>query len=194
MDRVLRQFSLNAWVRTKMSSSQEVSTLIEVIKALNLGTLIPSAFTLALLWKLYGFFNGLSEKLTRIETKIDGLEKLTPYLIKERMEHIEKAEDGTKPPKHNPRIEKTDVAEIFGVAFGVTNLLIVFIASLSGSIPSFHTILWLLLLATGILGMLPIIASTKTISKNKRAILSLLSLIPWVYLTLVGYGIITPFL
>jgi hypothetical protein len=177
-----------------MSSSPEVSTLIEIIKALNLGTLIPSAFTLALLWKLYGFFNGLSEKLTRIETKIDGLEKLTPYLIKEQMEHGYKAEDRTKPAKHNPSIEKTDIAEIFGVAFGVSNLLIVFITSLSGSISSFHTILWLLFLVTGILGMLPIIASTKTISRNNRAILSLLSLIPWVYFVLVGYGIITPFL
>jgi hypothetical protein len=49
MDRVLRQFSLNAWIRTKMSSPQEVSTLIEVIKALNLGALVPSAFTIALL-------------------------------------------------------------------------------------------------------------------------------------------------
>lgn len=93
-------------------------------------TLIPSAFTLALLWKLYGFFNGLSEKLTRIETKIDGLKELAPYLIEEHPELGDKAGDGTKPPKHNPSIEKTDVAEIVDVGFGLSNLFIAFISFL----------------------------------------------------------------
>ena len=177
-----------------MSSSQEVSTIIEVIKALNLGTLIPSTFTLALLWKLYGFFNGLSEKLTRIETKIDALKELTPYLIKEYIEQRDKAKAETKPQKHNPDIEKTDFAEIVGMGFGFANLIVFFIVFLQGLIMPSHEIFWLLFLITGILGVLPVFVSEKTMSKAKLASLSLLSLIPWVYLVLLGYGIIPPIL
>jgi hypothetical protein len=55
MDRVLKASFSNMQSRTEMSMSQEVSTVTEIIKALDLGALIPSAFTLALLWKLWVF-------------------------------------------------------------------------------------------------------------------------------------------
>ena len=177
-----------------MSSPQEVSALIEVLKALNLGALIPSAFTLALLWKLYGFFNGLSEKLTRIETKIDGLKELTPYLVKEQIEQRDKGKAETKPQKHNPSFEKSDWAEVVGIAFGILNLFVFFLVLIQGLIMPNHEIFWLIFFVTGVLGVLPIFVSKKTISQNKLALLSLLSWIPWVYLILVGYGIIPPFL
>jgi hypothetical protein len=194
MDKAFRQLPVNASFRLRMSSSQEVTTLIEVIKALNPGALIPSALALALLWKLYGFFNDLSEKLTRIETKIDALKDLLPYKIKEFMEHENTTKAKGTPQKHNPAIEKADWLETIGVAFGLVDVLIFFAVFLQSSIVFDNIVFWLLFLVPGILGLLPIIISEKTIAKERRAGLSLLSLVPWIYLVLVLAGVISPIL
>ena len=107
-------------------SSPEVSTLIEVLKALNIGAWIPASLTIALLWKLYGFFNELSEKLTRVEIKVDGLKDLLPYKIKETIEEIQKKQTDTEVKTHNPSFGKSDWIEVFGVAFGLVDLFIFF--------------------------------------------------------------------
>lgn len=190
MDRLLNASFSSMRLRTKMSTSQEVSTLIEFIKALNLGALIPSAFTLALLWKLYGFFNELSEKLTRIETKIDGLKELTPHLVKDYVEQRDKAKLETKPTKHNPSIEISDFFQIIGIGFGISDLFIFFIGFIQGLIMANHMLFWLMFLIAGIFGVLPIFVTKKTMSKGTVAGLSLLSAIPWIYLILLAYGII----
>jgi hypothetical protein len=190
VDRVLKLSISNRQRRTKMSMPQEVSTLLEIIKALDLGALIPSAFTLALLWKLYGFFNGLSEKLTRIETKIDGLKELTPHLIKDYIEQRDKAKHETKPLKHNPSIEIGDFVQIIGIGFGISDLFMFLVAFIQGIIMSNHVLFWLIILITGIFGILPIFISKKTMSKNTLAGLSLISVIPWIYLILLAYGIL----
>jgi hypothetical protein len=185
MDRALSQ-PLNIDFRGNLS--ENVSTLIEVLKALNIGTIIPSAFTLALLWKLYGVFNQLSEKLTRIETKVDSLKELVPYKIREIVDQ----EIKNKAKKHNPRIETSDFVEIVGVSFGIMDIL-VFIAVLyqNSSLASPLTY-WILFFLPGLFGVLPIIVSERTISKDVRAVLSLVSLAPWVYLMLIVYGVIPP--
>jgi hypothetical protein len=190
MDRVLKLSISNMQRRTKMSTSQEVSTLLEIIKALDLGALIPSAFTLALLWKLYGFFNELSEKLTRIEIKIEGLEKLTPHLVKDYIEQRDKAKDDTKPLKHNPSIEIGDFVQFIGIGFGISDLFIFFVSFIQGGIMSNHALFWLIMLVTGFFGILPMFISKKTMSKNTLAGLSLVSAIPWIYLILLVYGIL----
>lgn len=192
MGKDLNVFPPTASWDNKLSSSEEFSTLIEVLKALNLGTLIPTSLTFALVWKLYGFFNELSEKLTKIDTKIDGLKDLLPYKIKEALEQEKKKEDNRK--KHNPRIEKTDWAETIGVTFGTVDLIVSF--SVVYKIPALFNnfIFWVLFIIPGLLGILPVVVSEKRISKENRAKLSLVSLLPWAYLILVELGIILPVL
>lgn len=193
MNKTLKRFHTIGLWSNKLSSS-EVSTLIEVLKALNIGAWIPASFTIALLWKLYGFFNELSEKLTRIETKIDGLKDLLPYKVKEAIEQEKKTQAKNKAKKHNPALEKADWAEVTGVAFGLVDLLIFFMTIYESPTLINKLVFWILFLIPGLFGILPIVVSEKKISKENRAILSLVSLAPWVYLILVQLGIISPFL
>lgn len=168
-----------------MSSAQEVSVLIEVVKALNLGTLIPSALTLALMWKLYGFFNDLSEKLTRVELKIDSLEKILPYKIKECVDQMEKLEKPTpvpEHPKHNPSIKWTDFAEIIGLGFGFVDFIVFFALLFATPAFLFDILPWLLFVIPAIFGVLPLLISKKRIDSTLRAILSLISVVPWIVL------------
>jgi hypothetical protein len=119
---------------------------------------------------------------------------LTPYLVKEHIEQRDKAKAETKPQKHNPSFEKSDWVEVIGIGFGFLNLLMFFIVIIQGLIMPNHEIFWSLTLATGFLGVLPIFVGKKNISRNVLDGLCLLSLIPWVYLILVGNGIIPAFL
>ena len=176
--------------RTGLSQSEQVSTIIELLKALNLGALVPSAFTLALMWKLYGFFNQLSEKLTKIETKIDGLKEILPYKIKEAIEEEKTAQTKEKTKKHNPAIEKSDIVEVIGVSFGISDLLI--FLSIVYSVPTLLNTLyfWILFMIPGLFGLSPLLISKKIMPKNIRAVLSLISVLPWIYLILVIYGVL----
>jgi len=192
MNRNLRQsLNIGLW---DSNVSENVSTLIEVLKALNLQILIPSSVTLTLLWKLYGFFNQLSEKLTRIETKLDGLKELLPYKIKEAVEQERKKEIESKAKEHNPSIETSDLVEIVGVSFGIMDILSFFLIIYQTPNLVYQLNMWLLFILPGLFGILPIIASEKRISKDLRALLSLSSLATWAYLFLVIYGVIPPFL
>jgi hypothetical protein len=179
--------------RYKMSLSPEATTLIEVIKVLNLGALIPSALTLSLVWKLYGYFNELSEKLTRIETKIDSVKEILPYKIKECVEKMGHAKKEEKQVKHNPSIEWIDLVEIIGTAFGIVDIVAFFalLFSIEGLANLwFVGILLLAFIVPSIFGLMPLFFSRKKKHRAIRAFLSLISLIPWLYLLLLVYGIV----
>jgi hypothetical protein len=167
----------------RMSSTQEISVLVEVVKALNLGTVIPSVLTLALMWKLYGFFNELSEKLTRIELKIDSLDKFLPYKIKECVEQMEKPKPIPQHPKHNPSIKWVDVAEIIGVGFGFLDFIVFFALLFQASFIN-NVLTWMLFLIPAICGVIPIFVSKKKIAIEIRAAISLISVVPWVLLVI----------
>jgi hypothetical protein len=181
--------SINPLMGIRVSAPQDV--LIQVIQALNIGSLIPSAIVIALLWKLYGFFNDLSEKLTRVELKIDSLEKIIPYKIKECIDQIEKPEPVPKHPKHNPNSDWIDFVEVIGIAFGLVNFLIFFgLFYIGGGSLLYYVKGGFLFLVTGIFGIFPIIINKRKISRGKRALFSLLSVVPWIYLALYRLGLI----
>lgn len=193
MNKALKHFrNMDLW--SNRLSSSEVSTLIEVLNALNIGAWIPASLTIALLWKLYGFFNELSEKLTRVEIKVDGLKDLLPYKIKETIEEAKKTQTEKEVKTHNPAIGKSDWIEVFGVAFGLIDLLIFFVTIYESPVLIRKLTFWILFFVMGLFGILPVAVSEKKIAKERRAILSLLSLIPWVYIVLVQLDVISPFL
>ncbi len=98
-----------------------------------------------------------------------------------------------KHPKHNPSVEWTDWVEVVGIAFGFVDLVI-FVALFFQTFPTGPNLFWLfvtiLFLIPGIFGLLPVIVSKRKISREKRALLSLISLVPWIYLALIQLKII----
>jgi hypothetical protein len=121
------------------------------------------------------------------------LDKILPYKIKECVDQMEKSEV-PKHPKHNPNIGWTDWVEVVGIGFGLVNFILFFALVFHSESVLYYVDIFLLFFVTGIFGIFPIIIKKKQMPKNARALLSLLSLIPWLYIALVIEKLIPPFL
>jgi len=64
-----------------------LTPLIEIVKAINPAAIIAAGLSLGIVWKTFSLYTGLSERVSKIEGKLENLDELIRYKIKDELKN-----------------------------------------------------------------------------------------------------------
>jgi len=175
---------------------QDWEIIIELVKALSpsVGAIVSLSLSLGILWKFFSRFTELSDRVSKIEGKLENIDKLIYYKVKEEIsksdsKQISKKRQKEENPEDCPVKLKSlviDVIELASVGFGLLDILLYILGIIVVPEYRYDLIVFFAFFIVGVIGLIPLVSSKKVIDLEQRAGIStftmIIALFPWLVL------------